>query len=88
MSASSRVMAVNYIGAKMHYKYLYYSLPIEVNKNKCNVCSTITSNIRMNTCCYSCYEKQITKKSKEITVPKEKKVYTSNKRNFKFWFFK
>ena len=88
MSASSRVMAVNYIGAKMHYKYLYYSLPIETNKNRCNVCSTITSSIRINTCCYSCYEKQIACKSRENESVKKKVTTSNKKRTFKFWFFR
>ena len=55
MSSSSRVMASNYLNAKIYYKNLYYQ--IKPTESICSVCSNRSHSIRTDTCCYNCLEK-------------------------------
>lgn len=62
MSASSRVMASNYVMTRIHYKNIYETSKIQKDSHICCVCLNNSNNIRMNTCSYSCFEKRAHKR--------------------------
>ena len=57
MSASSRVMATNYVITRIHYKNIYENSNVQTHSSRCIICSKNSDSIRMDTCSYSCFEK-------------------------------
>ena len=62
MSASSRVMASNYVITRIHYKNIYETSKIQKDSSICIVCSKNSDSIRMDTCSYNCFEKRAYKR--------------------------
>lgn len=82
MSSSSRVMASNYLNAKIYYKNLYYQ--IKPTESICSVCSNRSHSIRMDTCCYSCLEKKLKSRNKTKNRNRKRFKFTIFKRLFRF----
>ena len=59
MSSSSRALASNYVNSKIYFKTIYNSMDCNKNSNVCIVCSNKSNSIRMDTCCFDCFEKKL-----------------------------
>ncbi|MDA7573689.1 hypothetical protein N8751_00220 [bacterium] len=82
MSASSRVMILNYTNTRLHHKGIYDKIkPIE---SFCIICNTRNNFIRLNTCCYKCFEIKIKNDVKFNTKPKKRFSFDFIRRLFNF----
>ncbi len=69
MSSFSRVLGINYMNAKVYHRGIYDKIkPID---SICIICNTRNNYIRLNTCCYSCFETKLKNIVKINTKPKK-----------------